>query len=232
MCIRDSFPGSHSTLDIIKTTRTTGEIVVAVEPTSNSTDQAAGIVFFDQSKRVTSITVTNFAPGSPASGLQTTAFEIFGIPLCDTDKDGIANHLDLDSDRDGCYDSFEAGVIGATADGSATDSLTAGPFGANGFADVLETSEDGVYTGTYDYSIAINSLQNQCLDNDMDGVPDYADLDDDNDGILDSLECPFNPIDFIDVLANPFGSFSNFGSSTTTVVGGGLIGQTLSLIHI
>ena len=144
--------------------------------------------------------------------------------MCDTDKDGIANHLDLDSDRDGCYDSFEAGVIGATADGSVTDSLTAGPFGANGFADVLETSEDGVYTGTYDYSIAINSLQNQCLDNDMDGVPDYADLDDDNDGILDSLECPFNPIDFIDVLANPFGSFSNFGSSTTTVVGGGLIG--------
>jgi gliding motility-associated-like protein len=35
---------------------------------------------------------------------------IFGAnpaPLCDTDNDGIPNHLDLDSDGDGCFDSLE-----------------------------------------------------------------------------------------------------------------------------
>ena len=38
--------------------------------------------------------------------------------LSDTDGDNVYNHLDLDSDGDGCYDSYEAGVTGATADGS------------------------------------------------------------------------------------------------------------------
>ena len=79
----------------------------------------------------------------------------------DSDNDGIPNHLELDSDGDGCYDSFEAGVIGATSNGTVTDSLaatTAAQVSANGFADALETSENGVYIGTYTYALATDSI--------------------------------------------------------------------------
>ena len=92
---------------------------------------------------------------SRASGHATdNAFYELETYLCennDTDIDGIPNHLDLDSDGDGCYDSYEAEVIGATNDGSVTDSLaivttdTTG-VGTNGFANVLETNGDGIYT--------------------------------------------------------------------------------------
>ena len=114
----------------------------------------------------------------------------------DIDNDGIPNHLDLDSDGDGCYDSYEAGVIGATNNGSASDSLaivttdTTG-VGANGFANTLETSGDGIYTGTYNYASAIDAFKNECQDNDGDSIADYADMDDDNDGVLDRDEVPF-----------------------------------------
>jgi hypothetical protein len=36
----------------------------------------------------------------------------------DTDIDGIPNHLDLDSDGDGCPDAKEAGVVGTLTTGS------------------------------------------------------------------------------------------------------------------
>ena len=146
------------------------------------------------------MTASLFTTGPAASandGAKVSTVDINGNQLSnclDSDNDGIANHLDLDSDGDGCYDSFEAGVIGATNDGSPADSLaivttdTTG-VGANGFANVLETTTEGVYDGTYTYDIATNADNNQCEDNDMDGVSDYTDIDDDNDGILDSLEC-------------------------------------------
>jgi len=124
--------------------------------------------------------------------------------LSDTDNDGIINQFDLDSDDDGCYDSFEASVIGATVTGTSTDSLaipasqTTG-IGANGFADALETAEDGVYTGTYTYRNAVDSLIDACLDTDMDNVPDIVDLDDDNDGVLDADETPSDPLADVDM---------------------------------
>ncbi|GAA4964290.1 hypothetical protein GCM10023315_11370 [Algibacter aquimarinus] len=37
--------------------------------------------------------------------------------FCDTDKDGIPNHFDLDSDNDGCNDAIESGGIDANNDG-------------------------------------------------------------------------------------------------------------------
>lgn len=63
----------------------------------------------------------------------------------DTDGDGTPNHLD--SDGDGCFDSYEGG---ATTDASV--SQIPGPYGENGFANSLETSVDsGIinYTSTY-----------------------------------------------------------------------------------
>ena len=82
----------------------------------------------------------------------------------DTDNDGIANHLDLDSDGDGCYDSYEAGVIGATNDDSVTDSIATGPYGDNGFASSIETDDTATasYSGTYTYARATDMVS-ACL---------------------------------------------------------------------
>ena len=95
----------------------------------------------------------------------------------DTDGDGTYNHLDTDSDDDGCIDTTEAGT---SNDGTTTDANNNG---------LLDQYEDGT-TGTINYTstfsaYAINDAINACTDNDDDGVNDVFDLDDDNDGILD-----------------------------------------------
>ncbi len=121
-------------------------------------------------------------------------------PLCsnDTDGDGIINTLDLDSDGDGCYDKFEAGVTGATKNTNTyTDILTiphntAGDAGTNGLANSVETVADNAiinYSSTYN-NYSIQNTLSLCTDTDGDGVGDLTDVDDDNDGILDRVECP------------------------------------------
>jgi CshA-type fibril repeat protein len=110
-------------------------------------------------------------------------------PACTSgtsDGDTTPNHLDLDSDGDGCSDAYEAGT---------TSSVTANfvhttAMGANGFADALETAENGQYTGIYTYYYANNTGFKICLDTDTDGIKDIVDVDDDNDGILDATESP------------------------------------------
>ena len=126
----------------------------------------------------------------------------------DTDGDGIANHLDLDSDGDGCTDAVEAGVNGvltsgniinlSTSSGTSTtttniaSAIATGTYGANGLADGVETSaETGVVSYNNKYSpYALSKNLATCKDSDGDGVLDNIDLDDDNDGILDALESP------------------------------------------
>ncbi|MCX6293476.1 MAG: hypothetical protein NT127_04175, partial [Sphingobacteriales bacterium] len=115
-------------------------------------------------------------------------------PVCLTgrnDADLIPNHLDLDSDGDGCSDALEAGTTTSTTanfkfSGSAAD------FGANGFYNTLEktNAESNLYKGAYTYYFADNALYNACTDTDGDGVTDLIDIDDDNDGILDAAESP------------------------------------------
>ena len=130
-------------------------------------------------------------------------------PTCvsDTDNDGLLNHLDLDSDGDGCSDAQEGG---------ATSILTAnfkftGPVGANGLDNTLETADNGVvkYASTYNL-YAINSSIKACIDTDGDGIVDVADIDDDNDGIPDVVECPTL---FASMTGN--GGFSAAGASIT-----------------
>lgn len=105
--------------------------------------------------------------------------------VSDTDGDGVLNHLDLDSDGDGCSDAMEGG---------ATSNLTAnyiftGPVGTNGLDNSLETADNGVvnYTSTYNL-YAINASIKACTDTDGDGIVDIIDIDDDNDGVLDVIE--------------------------------------------
>ena len=108
----------------------------------------------------------------------------------DTDNDGIPNHLDTDSDGDGCSDAEEAGFTDADEDGQLdgtgfdTDGKVTGGDGYgtpadtdnSGTADHLEAGVDEACNPTPD------------TDTDGDGVPDNVDLDDDNDGIYDIEE--------------------------------------------
>ncbi|MEY4011433.1 MAG: hypothetical protein RIT22_557, partial [Bacteroidota bacterium] len=146
--------------------------------------------------RIYGVTTTNTLGGIASEiyfDVSTTAYNASRYPKAtcasDTDNDGTPNHLDLDSDGDGCSDAKEAGT---TTSVTANFKFTA-DFGTNGFADALETTADnGIYKGTYTYNYASDATQNACLDTDGDGVPDVADLDDDNDGVFDGDECDYS----------------------------------------
>ena len=112
---------------------------------------------------------------------------------CDTDGDSIPNHLDTDSDGDGCSDADEA-YFGLITD---ADPDNDGVYGTG--APTVDSNGQVIgagYNTTNDYYK--DATSNTCLDNDNDGVPDFADLDDDNDGITDDEECTqevtFTPI--------------------------------------
>lgn len=98
----------------------------------------------------------------------------------DTDGDGTFDGYDLDSDNDGILDNLEA-----RADRGAVRALDQNPngaiditvfVGANGVADIIETSPDSA------------QLIYPLLDSDQDGIPDFRDQDSDNDGIFDVIE--------------------------------------------
>ncbi len=92
----------------------------------------------------------------------------------DFDNDGIANHLDLDSDNDGIYDIIEAGD-------SASDKNNDGVVNINdpGFTDLDNDGMNDASFATFPY------------DTDLDGKFDYVDLDSDADGCSDVIEAGF-----------------------------------------
>ncbi len=97
----------------------------------------------------------------------------------DTDGDGIANHLDLDSDNDGISDLEESGSGGLDAnndgvlDAMATPALqSANDLDDDGLLDSLDNGNEVTPRQTAD----------------GDGVADYLDLDSDGDGIADAIE--------------------------------------------
>jgi gliding motility-associated-like protein len=127
----------------------------------------------------------------------------------DTDGDTIPNHLDPDSDNDGCNDAIESGAypVGTSVPVAGT---TAANYGANGFVNAKETgSESGVFNGTYTYNRALTNYINGCTDTDGDGVANINDLDDDNDGVLDETECPI-------VTCSPTNIITNGGFESLT----------------
>ena len=89
----------------------------------------------------------------------------------DTDRDGIDNYLDLDSDNDGIYDAVEAGH-GQTH----TNGELIGGAGLDGVPDVVQGNPDGQ---TVNYT-----LENS----DGDGYQDSIEADSDNDGCNDADE--------------------------------------------
>ena len=94
--------------------------------------------------------------------------ETYGI---DNDSDGIANHIDLDSDNDGIYDAVEAGH-----NQPHTNGVVNGAYGANGLANVVETVAE---SGVINYTLT---------NSDGTDPPDYLDTDSDDDGCSDANE--------------------------------------------
>ncbi|MEX0274182.1 MAG: thrombospondin type 3 repeat-containing protein, partial [Flavobacteriaceae bacterium] len=129
-----------------------------------------------------------------------TGFHVYLRPACDTDSDGIPDHLDTDSDNDGCPDALE----GASSTFDYDDLNTDGSVDTSSNA-VDTTTSSSTYGSPGSTNNAIGSSQDnsqqaaECdscnssstlfTDNDNDTIGDECDLDDDNDGILDSEEC-------------------------------------------
>lgn len=98
-------------------------------------------------------------------------FGDFSSATCDTDGDGVPNVFDLDSDNDGIFDAVEAGH-----NQSHTNGIVNGTYGANGLADVVETSAE---SGLLNYTI---------LNSDGTDSYDYLDTDSDDDSCSDANE--------------------------------------------
>ncbi|MDO6761104.1 LamG-like jellyroll fold domain-containing protein [Tamlana sp. 2_MG-2023] len=105
--------------------------------------------------------------------------------FCDSDGDGIANSIDLDDDNDGIPTVVELELSDTDRDGTL--------FG-NGWAD---TNKDGLHDG---FPVSTGAPQ---LDFDIDGVPNYLDLDSDNDGIFDTYD--YDGFGDIDITGNGVG---------------------------
>ncbi len=97
----------------------------------------------------------------------------------DTDGDGICDYLDLDSDNDGIPDAIEACCdINLTLEDCR-----------------LDNNGDGNYVIVNGENCGV--LQGLCatapVDTDMDGTPDFRDLDSDGDGCADAIEAGIAP---------------------------------------
>ncbi|APG64218.1 hypothetical protein LPB136_02030 [Tenacibaculum todarodis] len=100
-----------------------------------------------------------FSGNSGESFNEWISFQVFFMP--DTDGDGIADCMDLDSDGDGCPDSVEAGVpttnlvagdlvnVAGTTTGVANAKFDGSNVGANGLDNSIENIDDETATTTY-----------------------------------------------------------------------------------
>ncbi|MGN7515689.1 MAG: immunoglobulin domain-containing protein [Allomuricauda sp.] len=110
--------------------------------------------------------------------------ELFASAICDTDGDGISNHLDLDSDNDGIYDLMEAGALNEVGVADANnDGIIDGALSSSG--------SNGLYNALEDTDTAYAILSYSILDSDSDGSYDTYVLDADGDGCFDTREAGF-----------------------------------------
>ena len=120
----------------------------------------------------------------------------------DTDGDGIADHLDLDSDNDGVYDVVEGGDGNLDSNG-------------DGMLNSTDTSYQDIDTdGMFDTSEITDPT-----DTDTDGTPDYIDSDSDNDGCFDTSEAGFTDLEDDGKLGGTPITVDAMGKVTTNVDG-------------
>lgn len=151
--------------------------------------------------------------GRPVTDALGQALNVTSQPV-NTDNESFPDFQDLDSDNDGIWDAYEAGVYDPDYDGIAgagqpeVNAFGVPQFDENGdpLFPVLsppdfdgdglpnyrdpDSDEDGISDGyeCYDLKNGITNLP--CLDTDGDGIPDIFDHDSDNDGLSDTQECP------------------------------------------
>ena len=110
--------------------------------------------------------------------------ELFASTICDSDGDGISNHLDLDSDNDGIYDLMEAGALNEVGVTDANnDGIIDGAISSSG--------SNGLFNALEDTDTAYAILSYSILDSDSDGSYDAYTLDADGDGCFDTREAGF-----------------------------------------
>ncbi len=111
--------------------------------------------------------------------------------LCDSDNDGVADVFDLDTDNDGLPDIVEDGL------GNLSN--------AKGRMDVAWVDANG--NGLHDSAEALTVT----LDSDLDGVPNYIDLDSDNDSVFDVDESGTTNVNAADGFVNGDGDITGDG---------------------
>ena len=102
----------------------------------------------------------------------TGANDTDGQTPLDTDSDGIANFIDIDSDDDGIVDTVEAQSTLGFVDQTGIDA------DSDGVQDIFDTATENGAGGEF------SALE----DTDSDGTADYIDVDSDNDGLSDAVE--------------------------------------------
>lgn len=127
----------------------------------------------------------------------------FDLDFADFDGDGLANHLDLDSDSDGIPDAVEAndGTLPANMNNQGRYTVSyvqANDFDMDGHANPVDTDDLGTALPT--------------TDTDLDGHPDFLDIDSDNDGNGDFIE-GFDDNEDGDSLADLLARASTFESN-------------------
>ncbi len=111
---------------------------------------------------------------SNSNGILTSIASL--IKPVDTDKDGVPNTTDLDSDNDGIYDVVENGFGALDTDN-------------NGILNGTDPDNDGIINVTgVDTNTSFGGTGSSADNFDGDTVPNYLDLDSDNDGITDVKE--------------------------------------------
>ncbi len=126
----------------------------------------------------------------------------------DTDSDGTPDHVDLDSDNDGCLDAIEgtgnftnadvvtaAGTVTVGTGSSASNQNLGNAVDTNNGIPTVASGGQGVGTAQDAAQQAVecdacNSNSTLFTDSDGDGIGNECDFDNDNDGILDDLENP------------------------------------------
>jgi hypothetical protein len=145
---------------------------------------------FDPNLPVTTMSLYVFNSGGGGMAWNFLPQMTVQVPV-DTDGDGIANHLDLDSDNDGISDLFEStgGTGDALADTNKNGTVSLAEAIAAGAAGDGDLDNDGLLD-IFDANTAgiAGSVGNTPINTDSDSRADFLDLDSDNDGIADTVE--------------------------------------------
>lgn len=189
--------GSNNNFDFVQLSNIPGGVNINTAPTFTVAQNAGKYKYYRiQTTVAGDIATTDFIAEfnfTLAASFNPSEYPKPGICSADNDGDGIPNHLDLDSDGDGCTDAIEGGATFTTANlVTATGTISTQTPNQNLGNTVGNTATTmGVPTIATTGQTIGNSQslsKNDCLDSDGDGIPDWQDVDDDNDGILDTAE--------------------------------------------